>query len=169
MRLGITLLRVVIGALFMGHGLQKLLGWFGGYGLEATGGAFEGMGLRPGKVHATAAGIAETAGGALMVAGKVTPLASAMITGTMTTAIEKVHLEKGVWNQEGGFEYPVVLTAAAFAVAAEEGIGWALGALGAGVAGGIAASRISPPQKDATTERFAREEETAAQPAGATG
>ncbi len=32
-------LRVVVGGLFMGHGLQKLAGWFGGHGLEATGAA----------------------------------------------------------------------------------------------------------------------------------
>jgi putative oxidoreductase len=160
MRLGIAVMRTVVGALFIGHGLQKLAGWFGGYGLNATAGAFEGMGLKPGKLHATAAGAAETTAGALMVAGKATPLAAAMITGTMTTAVEKVHLEKGVWNEKGGFEYNAVLAAAAFAVAAEEGIGWALGALAAGVAGGLAASRISRPD---SSGRFQRQEE--AQPA----
>jgi putative oxidoreductase len=175
MRLGIALLRVVIGALFMGHGLQKLAGWFGGYGLDATGGAFESMGLRPGKLHATAAGVAETAGGALVLAGAFTPLGAAMLTGTMTTAIEKVHLQKGVWNQDGGYEYNAVLIAALFAITADGpgalaldsergGTGWALAELVAGVAGGLAvaklATRAPEPEEEDTSGRFEREEGT---------
>jgi putative oxidoreductase len=175
MRLGIALLRVVIGALFMGHGLQKLVGWFGGYGLDATGGAFESMGMRPGKVHATAAGAAETAGGALLVAGAATPLAAAMLTGVMTTAVEKVHLQKGVWNHEGGYEYNLVLVAALFAITADgpgalaldskrAGTGWAIASLAAGVAGGLAVAKLgtrAPEQQpEDASGRFEREQET---------
>ena len=88
MRFGLALLRILIGVLMMGHGLQKLKGWFGGYGLEATGQAFEGMGLRPGKAHATASGLSEFVGGALLATGFLTPLGAAMITGGMTIAID---------------------------------------------------------------------------------
>ena len=49
MRIGMTVLRVVVGAFFIGHGLQKLAGWFGGHGLDGTAGFFESIGLRPGK------------------------------------------------------------------------------------------------------------------------
>src|SRR3954453_2154053 len=98
MKLGIAVLRTVVGVLFMGHGLQKLKGWFGGYGPDATGQAFDGMGLKPGKAHATAAGASETAGGALLPTGLLTPLAGSMLTGTMTVAIERVHLRNGPWN-----------------------------------------------------------------------
>jgi putative oxidoreductase len=173
MRLGIALLRAVIGALFVGHGLQKLAGWFGGYGLDATGGAFEQMGLRPGKMHATAAGIAETAGGALLLTGAATPLAAAMLTGTMTTAIEKVHLQKGVWNSDGGYEYNAVLIAALFAITADgpgalaldsehSGTGWAFAELVAGVAGGLAVAKLGArgPEPAAGENRFEREEAT---------
>ena len=52
MDLGRTALRLVIGPLFVGHGTQKLFGWFGGHGLEGTGAFFEKLGLRPGKRHA---------------------------------------------------------------------------------------------------------------------
>ena len=45
MKLGLTLLRVIIGALFFGHGTQKLFGWFGGHGIEGTAGFFETIGL----------------------------------------------------------------------------------------------------------------------------
>ena len=55
MDLGRFLLRGVVGPLFVGHGTQKLFGWFGGHGPDATGGFFESLGLRPGKRHATAA------------------------------------------------------------------------------------------------------------------
>ena len=80
MKLGLALLRSIIGVLFMGHGLQKLAGWFGGHGLDGTGQFFESLGLRPGRRHATAAGAAETAGGALLAAGLLTPLGATLIT-----------------------------------------------------------------------------------------
>ena len=77
MRFGIAILRAVVGGLFIGHGLQKLTGAFGGHGLEGTAGVLRvSSGLQPGKVHATAAGVAETGGGALLVAGAATPLAA---------------------------------------------------------------------------------------------
>ncbi|MEJ7891705.1 MAG: DoxX family protein [Solirubrobacteraceae bacterium] len=38
-------LRVTLGSLFIGHGTQKLFGWFGGHGIEGTGGFFESLGL----------------------------------------------------------------------------------------------------------------------------
>ena len=95
------ILRMLLGALFMGHGLQKLKGWFGGYGIEGTGQFFESIGLRPGKRHATAAGAAETAGGALLALGLLTPVASAALIGTMATAVKTVHLEKGPWVTRG--------------------------------------------------------------------
>ena len=41
MELGLFLIQAVVGLLLMGHGAQKLFGWFGGYGIEGTGGFFE--------------------------------------------------------------------------------------------------------------------------------
>jgi putative oxidoreductase len=149
-------IRAVIGPLFVGHGTQKLFGWFGGHGLEGTAGFFEqGIGLRPGKRHATAAGLSEAVGGALLTAGALTPLASSMIIGAMTTAIRKVHAPKGPWVTDGGYEYNAVLIAAMVAIAESgpgkpsvdaaafpklKGAGWALLALGAGVAGSYLAT-----------------------------
>ena len=93
MKIGRLMLRLVIGGLFIGHGTQKLFGWFGGYGLDATGEAFEQTGLRPGRANAIAAGAAEAGGGALLAAGLATPLAAATLTSVMLTAIKRVHLE----------------------------------------------------------------------------
>ena len=111
MKLGLTFLRVVIGALFFGHGTQKLYGWFGGHGIEGTAGFFESLGLKPGRRHATAAGAAEAGGGVLIALGFLTPAAAASLIGVMSTAIEKVHLKNGPWAGNGGYEYNLALIA----------------------------------------------------------
>src|SRR3954447_12498206 len=53
--------------------------------------------MRPAKVHALLAGTTETVGGTLLAAGLADALASAAMTGVMTTAIRKVHLPNGPW------------------------------------------------------------------------
>ena len=63
MRLGAFALRGLIGGLFVGHGTQKLFGWFDGPGLEGTGGMMEKLEMRPPRRHAVIAGAAETTGG----------------------------------------------------------------------------------------------------------
>ncbi|HET9104500.1 MAG TPA: DoxX family protein [Solirubrobacteraceae bacterium] len=111
-------MRLAVGGFFVGHGTQKLFGWFGGGGLEQTAQMFEnGLGLRPGRRHALAAGVAEAGGGALLVLGAATPISAAMITATMITAVHRVHLSKGPWITNGGYEYNVVLIAAVLALA----------------------------------------------------
>lgn len=112
MKLWRLILRVLVGGLFIGHGTQKLFGWFGGHGLEGTGGFFEQLGLRPGKRHARAAGTAETLGGLLIMLGALTPVGATVVSSIMITAIRKVHASKGPWVTEGGWEYNAVLIAA---------------------------------------------------------
>ena len=142
MKLGMALLRVTVGVLFMGHGLQKLKGWFSGHGLEATAAGFENLGLRPGKVHATAAGTAETAGGAMLAGGLATPLAAGMLSGVMMVAIDKVHKDNGVWAMNNGYEYNLVMMAAVFAITSVGAGPWSvderLGIGRAGSAAGVA-------------------------------
>ncbi len=117
MGIGAVALRGVIGPLFVGHGTQKLFGWFGGHGIEGTGGFFESLGLRPGVKHARAAGAAEAVGGALLTAGALTPVASTLVSATMLTAMRKAHAKNGPWVTEGGYEYNLVLVAAMTALA----------------------------------------------------
>jgi putative oxidoreductase len=154
MKLGLWALRTVVGGLFAGHGMQKLAGKFGGHGPDGTGQFFESLGLRPGKTYAIAAGAAEAGGGALIAAGAFTPLASALLSASMITAIRTVHAPKGPWAAEGGYEYNLVLLAAVFAIT-DAGPGrlsidaargrerwrlpWALAQLAAGAAGSVAA------------------------------
>jgi putative oxidoreductase len=115
--IGLLIIRLVIGALFIGHGAQKLFGWFGGYGLKGTGGWFESIGMKPGVTMALFAGLAELIGGILFALGLLTPLAGIMIAGTMVMAIVKVHAPNGLWATSNGYEYNLTLLAVAIGIA----------------------------------------------------
>lgn len=154
MSVGKLALRATLGSLFVGHGTQKLFGWFGGHGLEGTAGFFEStLGLRPGKRHATAAGLSEAGGGLLLIAGAATPVATAVLTGTMVTAIRKVHAGNGPWVTESGWEYNATIIAALAALTDAgpgtpavhprwRGTAWTVAALAAGVAGSYLATDV---------------------------
>jgi putative oxidoreductase len=113
---GLLLLRVIFGLLLVGHGTQKLFGWFGGYGLEGTGGFFHSLGFRPGKAMAAVAGISEVTGGLLLALGLLAPLAGAVIVGTLLVAAS-VHVEKGLWGSNGGYESALLYAVVGAAVA----------------------------------------------------
>ncbi|NQX12177.1 DoxX family protein [Microbacteriaceae bacterium VKM Ac-2855] len=157
MKLGTLVLRLVVGGFFVGHGLQKLRGSFGGPGLTGTEAMMEQLEMRPAKQNALAAALAETGGGAALVLGAGTPFAAAGLIATMTTAIRKVHVSNGPWNSNGGYEYNAVLIAAVTLLAGDGpgklsldaligkkrwGTGWALFALIAGVVGSTVAIEL---------------------------
>ena len=173
MQLGLTVLRVALGATFFAHGAQKLFGWFGGPGLEGTAKGFDSMGMKPGKRNAVLAAGSETGAGALFALGLATPAAAAGAVGVMGEAIRTVHGEKGFFNTEGGYEFNLVLMAAAVTLAdlgpgdlsVDEALGlklhgplWALAALGAGLAGPKLLERAAP-APEPEPERFEREPE----------
>ena len=54
----------------------------------------------------------------LFASGLLTPVGTILIGAAMTTAILTAHARNGIWAQEGGFEYLLVLMAVAFAVSA---------------------------------------------------
>jgi putative oxidoreductase len=180
MNVGRFLARATIGGLFIGHGTQKLFGWFGGPGIEGTTGMMDQLEMRPPRRNALAVGVAETTGGALLAVGALMPLAAATLTGVMTTAIRKIHFDKGLWNTAGGYEFNLTLVAAAIALVDAgpgkpsvdealglelKGSGWAIAALAAGVAASTAvieAGARAPAEPAApSTGRFAREPEGA--------
>jgi putative oxidoreductase len=166
------LARVTVGLLFVGHGTQKLFGWFGGGGPEGTGAFFEQVGLRPGKQHALSAGAAEAGGGLLFALGAATPLAAAAISGSMITAIKTVHWEKGIWTSAGGYEYNLVLLATVFGLTengpgdwsvdaalgkSRWGTAWAFAALVAGAAGSAAVLASARGEAEADLQQAAGE------------
>jgi putative oxidoreductase len=117
LNLGLLILRVVLGLTFVGHGSQKLFGWFGGGGLAGTTVMMQKMGLRAARFWALVAGLAEFGGGLLLALGLLSPLGSLGIIAAMLVAISQVHWPKGFWNMQGGFEFPLINLSAALALA----------------------------------------------------
>lgn len=117
MDLGLLLLRLVVGTIMAAHGAQKAFGSFGGPGLQGTEGWLGSMAFRPAGFHARLTAGSELAGGILLVLGLFTPLAAAAVIGVMLVAIATVHWDKGLFNSAGGYEFNLVLIAAAGALA----------------------------------------------------
>ncbi|HWN21751.1 MAG TPA: DoxX family protein [Gaiellaceae bacterium] len=115
MEYGILLLRLVVGAIFVGHGAQKLFGWFGGGGPAGTAGFFGSVGYRWPAAMALLAGLTEVGGGVLFAAGLLTPLAALGLAVVMLNAIATVVWPKGFL---GGFEFELTLLTVALAVVA---------------------------------------------------
>src|ERR1700760_4007555 len=124
MNTALLVLRVVPGVLLIGHGLQKLVParfsppFLHANGLRATGAGFEQIGIRPGVAAALLAGLSELIGGFSLGAGLLTPVGTTLVGAVMTTAILTAHARDGIWNQEGGFEFPLLLLALGFVISA---------------------------------------------------
>src|SRR5579862_3720198 len=144
MAIGLLILRVAVGLTLAAHGAQKLFGWFGGYGLAGTGQFMEQLGFLPGKRNALAAGLAEGVGGLLLALGLATPVAAVLILSVMIVAAVSVHLAKGFFAHAGGYEYTLILAAAALSVAftgpGPVSLDAVLGLNLSGLYGGLAAS-----------------------------
>jgi putative oxidoreductase len=147
MSYGILLLRLVVGVAFVGHGTQKLVGWFGGYGPKGTGGFFTSKGYRAGVLMAVAAGLAEAGGGTLLALGFATPLAAVLLATVMINAIASVTFKKAFML---GSELELIYLTIALSLAATgpgrfsidraigwddniSGVWWGVAALGAAV------------------------------------
>lgn len=113
---GLLILRLVLGLMFVGHGSQKMFGWFGGSGLKATTGWMGKMGFRPAWFWGFMAALSEFGGGVLLSLGLLSPFGSLGIIAAMLIAIVKVHWSKGFWNGKGGIEFPLINLTAALAI-----------------------------------------------------
>jgi putative oxidoreductase len=171
MNIGIFLLRLAVGLTLSVHGSQMLFGWFGGPGLKSTGQFFEErLGFRPGRRHAFLAGLAEAGGGLLLALGFLMPVGAAAAISVMVVAVFSVHIQKGFFVNNGGYEYNLVLAVASLALAftgsgsisidallnyRESGTQWGLASLLAGVLAGVIslAQRKSVPTASAATTK----------------
>lgn len=112
----LTVLRLVLGVVFLAHGSQKMLGWFGGYGFKGTMGFFT-QAMHIPAVFAFLAIAAEFFGGLGLLFGLLSRVAAFGITTTMLVAIFMVHLPNGLfmnWSgqQKGeGIEYHLLVLA----------------------------------------------------------
>lgn len=109
-------LRFALGAVFIAHGSQKLFGVFGGHGIAGTIKGFGGMGLHPAVFWAWVVIIAEFFGGLGILGGLLTRLSALGIAINMVVAIALVHWNNGFFSRDGGFEFPMILFASAFAL-----------------------------------------------------
>jgi putative oxidoreductase len=114
--LSLLVIRFAAGMLVMGHGAQKLVGVGGGPGIRKWRTMIEGMGLRPVTFWAVVSASAEFVGGVALAIGWFTPFVAAALVGNFFVAIVKVHWARGLWNQGGGFEYPLLLALIATAI-----------------------------------------------------
>ncbi|MET7755233.1 DoxX family membrane protein [Streptomyces sp. NPDC005389] len=126
---GILILRLLVGLLVAGHGVQKISSHLGGKGLEGGTEEFRADGFRGGALTALAAGGGQIGSGLLLAAGLLTPLAATGTVGVMTVALT-VKRHNGLWVQNDGYEYPLVLIGTAVALATGPGAWSADAALG---------------------------------------
>lgn len=104
---GITLLRVIVGLVFVMHGGQKLFVM----GMDGLAGFFGSVGIPFAYASAVLVTAVELLGGALLIAGLFTRFVTPLIAATMVGAIVTVHGAKGFFLPEG-YEFALTLLAA---------------------------------------------------------
>jgi putative oxidoreductase len=110
---GLTVLRVVVGVVFLMHGGQKLFV----YGFHGVAGLFTSLGIPLPAISAVVVTLVEFVGGACLILGVATRLAAALLAFDMLVAIFVVHLKNGFFDQTRGFEFPLSLLAASVCLA----------------------------------------------------
>ncbi len=114
-------LRIVLGAVMLPHGLQKLLGWFGGFGFEGTMGYLTGTIGLP-WILGFLVILIETVGAVALIAGALSRVAALGVAAVMVGAVLTSHLSNGFFmNWSGaqggeGFEYHLLAVAMAAVV-----------------------------------------------------
>ena len=103
---GIALLRIVVGVVFVAHGVQKLFV----YGHPAIAGMLGQIGIPFPAVSAWLIALTEFLGGAALLFGLFTRWAAAPLSFAMLVAILTVHLKAGFFAP-AGFEYPLTMLA----------------------------------------------------------
>ncbi len=112
---GVLILRVVLGLTMAAHGYNK---FFGGGRIPATAGWFDSIGMKPGMFHARVAATTEMAAGIGLAVGLLTPVPAAGFVALMLVAAWTVHRVNGFFIVKQGWEYNLVLAAAAVAIPA---------------------------------------------------
>lgn len=136
-----TVMRLVLGVVFLAHGSQKMLGWFGGYGFKGTMGFFT-QAMHVPAVFALLAIAAEFFGGLGLIAGLLSRIAAFGIAVNMLVAIFLVHWPNGFFmnwtgQQKGeGFEYHLLVLAMNVALMIRGGGAFSLDRAVSGLQGG---------------------------------
>lgn len=109
--IGLTVLRVVLGVVFVAHGAQKFA-----QGIPQVARGFAGMGVPLAEVAAPLVAGLELVGGVFLVLGVATRVLAGLLAVDMVVAGLLAHVSAGFFAQGGGVEYVLVLAAAALAV-----------------------------------------------------
>lgn len=104
---GIAAIRVMVGTVFLAHGLQKLFGM----GVSGLSGFLAQLGVPLPALSASLAIGAEVLGGAALILGLGTRLASLPLAFTMFIAVTTVHLSGGFFLP-AGYEYALTMLVA---------------------------------------------------------
>jgi putative oxidoreductase len=122
--IGLTVLRIITGVIFIAHGSQKIFGM----GFDGVAGGFAQMGIPMAEILGPFVALLEFFGGFALIAGLLTRLTAFGLGSTMIVAILQVHLPNGLTGQ-GGFELPLSLLGAAFMLALTGAGSWSVDAL----------------------------------------
>jgi putative oxidoreductase len=114
--LGLLVLRLGVGLTFAAHGAQKAFGWWNGPGWDGWQAVVDRMGFKPVPVFAAASIAAELLGGLGVALGLLTPFAAAILVAQAFVIVFKVHVPRGFWNRDNGFEFPLALGAGVIAI-----------------------------------------------------
>jgi putative oxidoreductase len=122
--------RLALGIVILPHGMQKLLGMFGGYGFGPTVEFFTGIGVP--AVVAVLIILGESFGALFLILGLISRISAAGIALIMLGAVFMVHLPNGFFMnwfgaQKGeGFEYHILALGLALLMIIKGGGKWSL-------------------------------------------
>jgi len=119
--LGLLVLRLGVGGILIGHGLQKALGLLGGPGLDGWGDSLANMGFQYADILTYVTTIGQLAAGLLLVLGLFTPVAAAgalayLVTGLLAEAMAAHEEARLAQFLSDGHEYKVFLACAVAAL-----------------------------------------------------
>jgi putative oxidoreductase len=109
--LGIALVRIMTGIIFVAHGYQK----FFVFGLDGATNAFAQMGVPAPAITAPLVAVVELGGGIALILGLLTRLAALALAIDMVVAVALVRIKGGFFNPNGA-EFEILLCVASVAL-----------------------------------------------------